>query len=302
MEIIKILPQGLCKGVINAIHIVNDALEDPTIKKPIYMLGSLVHNQNIVRALSEQNVIILDGKSRLEMLDEITSGTVIFTAHGVSEETRKKARAKGLDIIDATCKDVKLSHDIIRNYLDAGYMILYYGMENHPEAEGVLGISPKITLIRNKDDIEALPAYEGKLALATQTTMSFLQAIELHQYLLKKYPQIKLIDEVCNSTRIRQQAVISQKGKLDLIIVVGDRKSNNTRMLKEVAEKEAGISAILVENVEDLKAYDLSAYERIGVTAGASTPNVIVQEIIEKLPKGDFNSELVSEDYLRPKR
>ena len=86
-----------------------------------------------------------------------------------------------------------------------------------------------------------------------------------------------------------------------LIIVVGDRKSNNTRMLKEVAEKEAGISAILVENVEDLKAYDLSAYERIGVTAGASTPNVIVQEIIEKLPKGDFNSELVSEDYLRPK-
>lgn len=82
-----------------------------------------------------------------------------------------------MDIIDATCKDVKLSHDIIRNYLDAGYMILYYGMENHPEAEGVLGISPKITLIRNKDDIEALPAYEGKLALATQTTMSFCRRL-----------------------------------------------------------------------------------------------------------------------------
>lgn len=302
MEIIKITPQGLCKGVINAIHIVNKALNDPSTKKPIYMLGSLVHNQNIVRALSEKGVIILEGKSRLEMLDKISSGTVIFTAHGVSNEVRNKAIEKGLDIIDATCKDVKHSQEIIQKYIDDGYLVFYYGIKNHPETEAILSMSSKIIVMKNRDEIDKLPEYSGKMALATQTTMSFLEAIEFHQSLLKKFPQVELVEEVCNSTRIRQQAVIDHKDEVDLLIVVGDPQSNNTKMLKKVGEIKAGLPTIMVENIEDLKNFDLSKFKRIGITAGASTPNTIVKEIIEKLPKGDYKSELVSEDYLQAKK
>jgi 4-hydroxy-3-methylbut-2-enyl diphosphate reductase len=302
MEIIKITPQGLCKGVINAIHIVNRALMDPNTNKPIYMLGSLVHNQNIVGALSKKGIIILEGKTRLEMLDHIESGTVIFTAHGVSKEVRKKAEEKGLAIIDATCKDVKQSHEIIQEYLENGYLVLYYGVKNHPETEGVLGISSNIIVVRDKEDIENLPEYSGKVALATQTTMSFLDAVAFHQLLLKKYPQIELIEEVCNSTRIRQQAVLKQKEQLDLLIVVGDPSSNNSKMLKEVAEKKAGLKAIMVESLEDLKQYNFSGYKRIGITAGASTPNDIVNEILAKLPQGVFQTELVTDDYLVSKK
>ncbi len=302
MEIIKITPQGLCKGVINAIHIVNRALMDPNTNKPIYMLGSLVHNQNIVGALSKKGIIILEGKTRLEMLDHIESGTVIFTAHGVSKEVRKKAEEKGLAIIDATCKDVKQSHEIIQEYLENGYLVLYYGVKNHPETEGVLGISSNIIVVRDKEDIENLPEYSGKVALATQTTISFLDAVAFHQLLLKKYPQIELIEEVCNSTRIRQQAVLKQKEQLDLLIVVGDPSSNNSKMLKEVAEKKAGLKAIMVESLEDLKQYNFSGYKRIGITAGASTPNAIVNEILAKLPQGVFQTELVTDDYLVSKK
>jgi 4-hydroxy-3-methylbut-2-enyl diphosphate reductase len=298
MEIIKITPQGLCKGVLNAINIVNKKLDDPNTKRPIYMLGSLVHNRNIVQALSEKGIIILDGKTRIELLNEIDSGTVIFTAHGVSDEVRQKAVEKGLDIIDATCRDVEKSHRIIQEYLNKGYLILYYGIKNHPETEGVLGISPNIKVVKEDEDILHLPEYSGKIALATQTTMSFLEVIRFHQLILKKYPKIELLEEVCNSTRIRQQAVINQKGKLDLLIVVGDPKSNNSRILKEVGEKKAGMKTIMVENLEDLNSYDLSGFKRIGITAGASTPNAIVNEIIEKLPKGNLKTELVSNDYL----
>lgn len=302
MEIIKIVPQGLCKGVINAMEVVKRAAADPATKRPIYMLGSLVHNKNIVAALSDMGVVILEGKSHLEMLDEVESGTVVFTAHGVSEEVRRKAAEKGLDVIDATCREVRKSQELIKKRLDEGYLVFFFGTKNHPETEAILGLSPAITLISSKDEIASLSPYAGKLALAIQTTVSYLQARELYQALLNKYPQIELIEEVCNSTRIRQEAVIKAKGRLDLIIVIGDRHSNNTRMLKEVAETEAGIPAILVESIEDLKDVDLASYERIGVTAGASTPNAIVEEIMEKLPKGDFLSELRLEDYLSLKK
>ena len=213
-----------------------------------------------------------------------------------------KSRGKGLAIIDATCKDVKQSHEIIQEYLENGYLVLYYGVKNHPETEGVLGISSNIIVVRDKEDIENLPEYSGKVALATQTTMSFLDAVAFHQLLLKKYPQIELIEEVCNSTRIRQQAVLKQKEQLDLLIVVGDPSSNNSKMLKEVAEKKAGLKAIMVESLEDLKQYNFSGYKRIGITAGASTPNAIVNEILAKLPQGVFQTELVTDDYLVSKK
>lgn len=300
MKITKLTPQGFCKGVANAINIINKAIEDPNIKKPIYMLGNIVHNKNVVNAFREKGIIILDGKTRVNMLDEIYEGTVIFTAHGVSDEVKEIAKNKGLNIIDATCKDVTHTHNIIRAKLNEGYTVLFYGKNGHPETEGAIGISNKIILIEDNTNINDLPIITNKIILITQTTMSFLDVIKIHQKLLSIYPQLELLDEVCSATRIRQEAVINAKN-FDLIIVVGDKLSNNTRMLKEVAIKYANTKSISIESINDLKGIDLSDYRNIAITAGASTPKVIVDEILINLENelNVFVSKITNEDYLK---
>lgn len=304
MEIIKITPQGLCKGVINAINIINKTLEDPSIPQPIYMLGSLVHNENIIKAFQERGIIILEGKSRLELLDDIDTGTVIFTAHGVGEKVIKKAKGKGLYIVNATCKDVKKTHDLIKNTLQGGKKVLYYGKKNHPETEGTLLISDDIILIEDGYDLNNLPEISGGLILTNQTTMSYLDVIKVYENLLSKYPQLELIEEICNATRFRQEAVIKMAKDSDLCLVVGDKKSNNTQKLVETAEKYTQAKCIKIESVEDLNNIDLDQYQTISITAGASTPRAIVEEIIETLEiyplrKKPFKTKLKGSDFLR---
>jgi 4-hydroxy-3-methylbut-2-enyl diphosphate reductase len=302
MEIIKIIPQGFCKGVIQAIRKVNDAIENPQTKKPIHMLGSLVHNQNIVQAFVAKGVIIHEGKSRLELLDEINDGTVIFTAHGVSDEVRAKALSKGLEIIDATCKDVFQNQQIIKAKSSEGYRILFYGIENHPETEGIADTAP-IIVVNEKTNFDTLPEECGKILLTTQTTMSYADILPFYWRLKSKYPQLELLEEVCSSTRKRQEAIINQAGNLDLLLVVGDPGSNNSKMLLDIGQNKACLKTIMVENVEDLNKYDLSPYRTIGITSGASTPNAIVEEIIEQLKKQNkvFRSNLKYDDYLHYK-
>jgi 4-hydroxy-3-methylbut-2-enyl diphosphate reductase len=304
MNIIKITPQGFCKGVINSIRMVNELLENPNTKKPIYMLGSLVHNRHITKAFEEKGIIVLNHKSRLELLDEIDSGTVIFTAHGVSDLVRTKAQEKGLDIVDATCRDVSKSQLMIKNKIKEGYRILFYGQKNHPEAESALSISSHIFLVDDQTKLDELPDYQGKIILTTQTTMPYTNVLKIYQFLLEKHPQLELLEEICNATLKRQSAVIDQAGKLDLLIVVGDPLSNNTKMLKEVGEKQAHLKTIMIGSVEDLKGFDFSPYKNIGITAGASTPDAIVEEIIHKLSsqEKDFTTSLTSDDYLQKKR
>lgn len=300
MKITKLTPQGFCKGVTKAIYIINKALEDENIQKPIYMLGNIVHNKNIVKAFENKGIIILDGESRLKMLDHINQGTVIFTAHGVSEAVKEKAIKKGLNIIDATCRDVKRTHQIIKDKLSEGYHILFYGKEGHPETEGVLGLSKQITLVNKNTSIEQLPFYSGKMILTNQTTMSYHDVIEYYEILKNKYPQLELLEEVCSATRRRQEAVAQAKD-FDLCIIVGDHLSNNTKMLKEVSESKAHINAILVEDVKDLQGIDFTKYKNIAITAGASTPNAIVEEIIQALINKEqiFISKLTDLDYLK---
>lgn len=300
MEITKLTPRGFCKGVVSAIHIINKALENENLKKPIFMLGNIVHNKNIVNAFKEKGITILDGPSRLKMLEDISYGTIIFTAHGVSDKVRQLAAKKGLDIIDATCRDVNRTHDLVKDKLNEGYTILFYGKTNHPETEGVLGISDEIILIEDNTNIDDLPTITNKMIITNQTTMSYLDLINIHEKLKLKYPQLELMNEVCSATRRRQEAVINAKDS-DLIIVVGDKLSNNTKMLKEIAINKANTKAIQVETISDLKGLDLTNYKKIGITAGASTPNAIVQEIIFNLENSTNNyiSTLKLEDYLK---
>lgn len=301
MDIIKISPQGFCKGVTKAIYLANKALEDPAVRKPIYMLGSIVHNRNVVKAFQNKGMIILEGKPRIDLLDDISEGTVIFTAHGVSDAVRNKAIKKGLGIIDATCRDVENTHSIIKSRIADGYTVLFYGKANHPETEGVLGISDKILLVNEDTDILSLPKLDGRVLLTNQTTMSYPDVLAFYQRLLSKYPQLEILEEVCSATRRRQTAVIENEDQADCMIIVGDPSSNNTKMLKEVAESKAGVKTFMVENIEGLKGIDLSVYRRIGITAGASTPDSIVEEIISNLKSEnpEFVSKLKDEDYLK---
>ena len=283
LEIQKLVPRGYCHGVVNAIKMIKQ-LDFSAHKQPIYLLGMLIHNKKVNDFFAEQGITILHNpyRTRLELIENIEDGTVIFTAHGVSDEVKKKAKEKELDIVDTTCTDVTKSFDFIKEYINDGYHILYIGKKGHPESEAALAISDQMTLIESEDDLDALPDFD-KVALTNQTTMSFYDVYRIHQAALKKYDDLYLIDEICDATRARQEAVIEQDKDNDLCIVVGDHLSNNTRKLAEVSEKEAGIKSIVIESLADLTSDDLKDVKKVSITSGASTPTKITNEVIHFL-------------------
>ena len=174
MKINKIEPQGYCNGVKRALDIIDEAMNNTSIKRPIYLLGSIIHNKNVVNSFINKGAILIEdkNKTRLELLDEINEGSVVFSAHGVCPEVYEKAKSKNLNIIDATCGYVKIVHQKINDYLNKGYDIIYIGTKNHPECEGVLGISKKIHFISNIDDISNLNINNDFIYCTNQTTLS----------------------------------------------------------------------------------------------------------------------------------
>ncbi len=283
MEIRKITPQGYCGGVRYALKLVETALNDPTIQRPIYMLGSIIHNQHVINSLISKGVILLEGpnQSRLELLEKIESGTVIFSAHGVSPKVKKRAIEKGLNILDTTCKNVERIHQNMEKYLAQGYTAAYIGTPNHPECEGVLGIDSRIKLISNIQDVSNLEA--SSLYVTNQTTLSADDTKEIYEQIRIRFPDAILDNTICNATTIRQEAM-KNRNSTDLCIVVGDVHSSNTNKLVEVSKK-SGINTILVEDLEDLKKYSFQNFKKISISSGASTPDELVDEIISYLEK-----------------
>ena len=288
MKTVKITPRGYCHGVVNAINTISN-LNVLSTKKPIYILGMVIHNKQIVASLDQLDLITLhnDSKTRLELLDEIDSGTVIFTAHGVSPEVYEKAKIKGLDIIDTTCDDVIKSQDTIKEYINNNYSVIFIGKDNHPESEAARGISNKVYVIERAEDIKKLEIDSPKVALTNQTTMSIFDVYYISEEAKKFFPDIVIIDEICNSTRIRQEAVTKQDSSIDHCFVVGDKLSNNSKKLVEVSITKAQINATLIETVEDINISDLKTYNKVSVTSGASTPTKITKEVISFLEQFD---------------
>lgn len=290
MKVLKITPRGYCHGVVNALQIVSKTLADETISKPIYLLGEIVHNQNITDALTRRGIITLTGNSRSEMLDKVTSGTVIITAHGIDPHLITKATNKGLNVVDATCIDVYKTHDVIKDKLANGYDVIYIGKQNHPEPEGAIGINPqRIHLVSNISDIQSLGLANDKLCITNQTTMSVWDTVKIMEEAKTLYPSLEIINEICDSTSMRQEAVSEMAKLCDLTIVVGDPKSNNTNRLVQISEEIAKTPAIRINNLEEIDPQLLFKYETIGVTSGASTPTLITSEIIAYLEKLDEN-------------
>jgi 4-hydroxy-3-methylbut-2-enyl diphosphate reductase len=288
MKVVALTPRGYCHGVVYAINTVRKIAENPRVKKPIHVLGMIVHNKKIVQDLDALGVKTLHqkGVSRLALLDRINEGTVIFTAHGVSDAVRKKAEEKHLDIIDTTCKDVFKSQETMKAYLSNGYDVIFIGKKTHPESETALALSEKVHVVSSEDDIDALDIKNNKIALTNQTTMSMFDIYQLNEALKKKHPSIELIEEICNATKTRQLAVKTQDKTVGHCFVVGDKYSNNSNKLVETS-MQAGISATLIESVEDIDINPLHFFEKVSVTSGASTPTKVTSEVIRFLQAFD---------------
>jgi len=285
MIINKLNPQGYCNGVKRAINICLEALENPNTKKPIYLLGSVIHNKYVNEEFIKKGAIILEdkNKTRYELLDQINEGTVIISAHGVSPKVIAKAKTKNLNIIDTTCPNVSIIHNNIIKYLNEGYTCLYIGTKKHPECEGVLEIDSNIININNITDINNLNINNDKIYITNQTTLSIFDTSDIYNALKNKYPNAILDNRICDSTTKRQLAVINQD-KVDLCIVVGDKASSNTKKLAQIANN-SNINTILVENINDIKDYDFKNINTISITSGASTPSILVDEIIKYIKK-----------------
>lgn len=290
MEIIKITPRGYCYGVVDAMVIARNASLDKSLPRPIYILGMIVHNKHVTDAFESDGIITLDGPNRLKILEQIDEGTVIFTAHGVSPEVKRRAKEKGLVCIDATCPDVDNTHQLIREVKSNGYHVIYIGKKGHPEPEGAVGVAPDIVhLVQTLEDIDALPEelLNQKLIVTNQTTMSQWDVKHLIDELKVKYPHIEVHEEICLATQVRQEAVATQADQADLLIVVGDPKSNNSNRLAQVSKEIAHTNAYRIADLSELKLEWLQDVESVAVTAGASTPTPIVKEVIDYIRNYD---------------
>jgi 4-hydroxy-3-methylbut-2-enyl diphosphate reductase len=287
MEVIKISPRGYCYGVVDALQMVRQVAKDPSHPRPVYVIGQIVHNRHAIEELTRLGVITLEGPDRASILEQVQSGTVIFTAHGVSPRVKEQARARGLHCVDATCPDVTVTHDLVRDLVSKGYYILYIGKKGHPEPEGVLGEVPgNISLIETEADVDLLqltPAQQAKLALSTQTTLSQWDTRRVIDYVRQKFPQVEVHIDICAATQNRQEAIVAQAKGADLTIVVGDPKSNNTNRLVQVSQELANVPAVRIEDLSQLDPAWLQGKKRVAVTAGASTPSQLTREVIRFL-------------------
>lgn len=293
MDVIKVTPRGYCYGVVDAIQLVKQVAKDRSAPRPIYVLGQIVHNRHVVEEMESLGVITLDGEDRLSLLDQVESGTVILTAHGVSPAVKIKAKQKGLRVVDATCPDVTKTHTLIAHLVSQGYQVIYIGKKGHPEPEGAVGVAPdQVHLVEKEADLARLAfTPDQKLAVTNQTTLSQWDTRALIDKVRERYPNVEVYNEICMATQLRQEAVAEVAPQADLVIVVGDKRSNNSNRLVQVAEELGGTEAHLVDTAADIDPEWLKGRKRVAVTSGASTPTQITREVIRKLERADSGAE-----------
>lgn len=285
MELVKVTPRGYCRGVTRAIQLAKQtALANP--EKKIYILGMLVHNMYVIEALKQLNIHTIDdkSKSRMELLDNIpVDSIVIFTAHGIAPEVIEKAKQKHLIYIDASCPDVIKTQDLVKEALAEQKEVLYVGKDHHPEAEAILQLSEHVHLLTDDKSIHQLPAYEH-IFVTNQTTMSIFDIQYLFETIKTKYPHAQFCEEVCNATRIRQQAVANLSSKnIDLLYVVGDRHSNNSKRLAQIAREQGIANVYLIDDINGIQDSHFVDVKRVAVTSGASTPTYLTNQVISYL-------------------
>jgi 4-hydroxy-3-methylbut-2-enyl diphosphate reductase len=279
MDVLLANPRGFCAGVERAIEIVERALE--THGAPIYVRHEIVHNTYVVDDLRRKGAVFVDE------LDQVPEGsTVIFSAHGVAKEVQAEADRRGLKVFDATCPLVTKVHVEVAKMLKGGFEIVMIGHRGHPEAEGTMGQSTQdMHLVESVDDVARLAVRDpAKLAYVTQTTLSVDDAARVVEALKARFPAIRgpKRDDICYATQNRQDAVKFMAPQCDLVIVVGSPNSSNSNRLREVAQ-HMGVQSYMVDSAADLQAEWIAGRTRVGVTAGASAPDILVNEVLERL-------------------
>lgn len=282
MEILLANPRGFCAGVDRAISIVQSALEK--FEAPIYVRHEVVHNRYVVNKLKNAGAVFV------EELDQVPDDNiVIFSAHGVSKAVREEAKRRGLKVFDATCPLVTKVHMEVHRASKKGIETILIGHAGHPEVEGTMGQYESDTggmyLVENPGDVATLQVkYPDNLTFVTQTTLSVDETSDVIDALRARFPTIEgpRKDDICYATQNRQDAVRELAAKVDVMLVVGSKNSSNSNRLRELAEK-IGTQAYLIDCVEMIDASWIESTARIGVTAGASAPEILVQEVIDHL-------------------
>ncbi len=295
MQIILANPRGFCAGVDRAIEIVEKALE--LFGAPIYVRHEVVHNRFVVEGLKQKGAVFV------EELDEIPDGaTVIFSAHGVPRSVEQQAKQRNLKVFDATCPLVTKVHLEVSRYNKAGQECILIGHAGHPEVEGTMGqfdesLGGHIYLVETVEDVARLVVqHPEKLAYVSQTTLSMDDTAGIIQALRERFPQIQgpKKNDICYATQNRQDAVKALAEKCDVVLVVGSTNSSNSNRLREVAERR-GVPAYLIDNEDEIESAWLEGKNNIGLTAGASAPCELVENVISRLNR-DWGVEIVNED------
>ena len=291
MEVLLANPRGFCAGVDRAIEIVERALE--AFGAPIYVRHEIVHNRFVVDSLRQQGAVFVD-----ELADVPDGATVIFSAHGVSQAVRRESRSRQLRVFDATCPLVTKVHIEVARLCKAGHDVILIGHAGHPEVEGTMGqwsaaaSGNAIHLVESIDDVARLEVGRPeKLCFVTQTTLSVDETRDIIAALRARFPLIEgpRRDDICYATQNRQDAVRRLAAACDLLLVLGSPNSSNSNRLRELAEKQ-GIPAHLIDGAQDIRAEWLAGRERIGVTAGASAPESLVQGVVARLREAGADS------------
>lgn len=291
MQIMLAEPRGFCAGVDRAIEIVERALQ--VYGAPVYVRHEIVHNKFVVEGLRAKGAVFVND------VDDVPDGSLlIFSAHGVSKAVREHAAERGLKVIDATCPLVTKVHlELLRHY-QRGNQVILIGHAGHPEVEGTMGQAPKgaVLLVSAPEDVEALEVNDpNKLAFVTQTTLSVDDTADVIDALRERFPDIQgpKREDICYATSNRQMAVKELSDSCDLILVIGSKNSSNSNRLREVAERK-GAAAYLIDGPDDIDPTWLEGRTTIGITAGASAPEVLVQQVLEYLQSAGFDDVCIS--------
>lgn len=291
MQAVLAEPRGFCAGVDRAIEIVERALE--VYGAPVYVRHEIVHNKFVVEGLRAKGAVFVNE------VDDVPDGSLlIFSAHGVSQGVRERAEERDLRIIDATCPLVTKVHlELLRHY-QRGDQVILIGHAGHPEVEGTMGQAPEgaVLLVSTPEDVVALLVEdENRLAFVTQTTLSVDDAADVVEALRARFPGIKgpKREDICYATSNRQAAVKELADSCDLVLVIGSKNSSNSNRLKEVAERR-GTDSWLIDGPEDINPEWLKNRTRIGITAGASAPEVLVQQVVDFLRQRGYGDVEVS--------
>ncbi|MDX8391338.1 MAG: 4-hydroxy-3-methylbut-2-enyl diphosphate reductase [Mariprofundaceae bacterium] len=280
MRVLLAEPRGFCAGVDRAIAVVEQAIEQ--FGAPVYVRHEIVHNKYVVENLRTKGAVFID-----EVCDAPDGAVLIFSAHGVSQTVQKAARERDVSVIDATCPLVTKVHmELIRHYRN-GYQVILIGHAGHPEVEGTMGQTPEgtVLLVSEPEDVDKLEVTDkNKLAYVTQTTLSVEDTADVVRALKSRFAKIQgpKRDDICYATSNRQDAVKAMAGQCNVVLVIGSKNSSNSNRLREVAERQ-GARAYLLDTADDVRPEWLDDVECVGVTAGASAPEELVQALLEKL-------------------